>query len=82
MGKREKIGDVIRRARERKGLSADELGALCNVSRAAVYQWEAAHRIVPKNLGALSAALGLTVKYLERVNKVGERDREREGLVA
>lgn len=73
MAKRDiRIGEVLKRAREKKGLSADEVAALCNVSRSRVYQWEGSDFILRKNFPALSAALDLSIKYLNRVN--GERD--------
>lgn len=71
-----KIGEAIKRARERKGLTADEVAALCNVARSSVYQWEASTYILPKNLRLLASALGLTEKYLQRING------EREGVAA
>lgn len=85
MAKREnlKIGDVIKRARERKELTADEVAALCNVSRAMVYQWEGSSFILRKNFPALSAALGISIKHLNRVNGKRQRnERDGEGLAA
>lgn len=65
------IGEVIKRARERRGLTADEVAAKCNVARSSVYQWEASSYILPKNFKALAPVLGVTEKYLIRRN--GER---------
>jgi transcriptional regulator with XRE-family HTH domain len=63
-----RIGEVLKRAREKNGLKAEEVAALCNVTRGRYYQWEAAAYILPKNLPLLARALGLSEKYLERVN--------------
>ncbi len=66
------IGEVIRKARERKKLTADEVAERCHVARSSVYQWEASTFIMPKHFWVLAPVLGLTEKYLHRVN--GERD--------
>lgn len=66
------IGEVIKKARTRKKLTADAVGEECNVSRSRVYQWEAAAFIMPKNLPGLAKALGLSLLTLRRAN--GERD--------
>lgn len=69
MSKREtKIGDILRRARKRKKMLADEVAARCNVTRSRYYQWEASNRILNKNLPALAATLDLSIDYLRRVN--------------
>jgi transcriptional regulator with XRE-family HTH domain len=69
-----RIGDVIKRARTRKKLKAEQVGALCNVSRTCVYQWEEADFIKPKNFKNLSAALGISVERLAQVNGKRELD--------
>lgn len=66
--KQKKIGEVIKKARVRKKLTADEVGDECNVSRSRVYQWEAAEFIMPKNLPGLARALGLSMKRLKSAN--------------
>jgi transcriptional regulator with XRE-family HTH domain len=71
---KKKIGEIIKRARTRKNLTADAVGEECNVSRSRVYQWEAASFIMPKNLPALARALGLSERTLKRAN--GGRDLE------
>ena len=68
------IGDVIKKAREKKELRADAVAVLCYVSRARVYQWEKDTYIHPKNLLFLAEALGLKLKYLQAIN--GERTSE------
>jgi transcriptional regulator with XRE-family HTH domain len=67
-GQAKTIGQVIKKARIKLKLTADEVGARCNVSRSRVYQWEAGNFVFPKNLKALSAALQVSVKRLEAVN--------------
>lgn len=67
------IGDVIKRARIRKRLTADDVAKACNVSRSRIYQWESADFVLPKNFPALSAALGISIRRLRETN----RDRER-----
>lgn len=62
------IGEVIRSARLRHHLTADDVARGCNVSRSRVYQWETASRILPKNLPALSVTLNIPVRRLQTVN--------------
>lgn len=66
---RQTIGQVIKAARVRLKLTADEVGEACNVSRSRVYQWEAEKYVFPKNLKALSATLRVSVKRLQEVNR-------------
>jgi transcriptional regulator with XRE-family HTH domain len=66
-----KIGDVIKKARMRKKLTADDVAKKVNVSRSRVYQWEAAGFVMPKNLQGLSDVLGISLRRLKSVN--GER---------
>lgn len=62
------IGALLRAARVREGLTADEVAARCNVSRSRVYQWEAGDYVFPKNLAPLSSALHVPVKKLQAAN--------------
>lgn len=62
------IGALLKCARMRLNLSADDVGALCNVSRSRVYQWEAGSYVFPKNLLPLSVALNITMKKLHATN--------------
>jgi transcriptional regulator with XRE-family HTH domain len=62
------IGQVIKEARIKLKLTADEVGEACNVSRSRIYQWEAGNFVFPKNLKLLAAALRLSKKRLETVN--------------
>lgn len=64
----ETIGDVIRRRRMRKKLTADDVAKLVNVSRSRIYQWESASFIMPKNLPGLSVALGISERRLKAAN--------------
>lgn len=68
MIKKKSISDVIKAARTRLKLSADDVAARCNVSRSRVYQWEAQGYVFPKNLPALSAALQVPVRRLKATN--------------
>jgi transcriptional regulator with XRE-family HTH domain len=70
MAKR-RIGEVIKQAREKKGLKAEEVAARCYVTRGRYYQWEAGHYIHEKNLPYLAEVLDLKLKSLRAVN--GER---------
>lgn len=67
--KQAKIGEIIKTARQRLNLKAEEVGAMCNVSRSRIYQWEAADYVFPKNLHTLSSALGIPVEKLEQANR-------------
>jgi len=63
------IGEVIKQARLRKKLSADEVAELCNVSRSLIYTWESSDFILPKNFAVLRKALGLTLRELRAANR-------------
>lgn len=71
MGKRKKpkIGEIIKGARVRLQLKAEEVAEGCNVSRSRVYQWEASDHILPKNLSPLSCVLGIPVEKLREANR-------------
>lgn len=62
------IGKVLKTARIRLHLSAEEVGHRCNVSRSRVYQWEAERYVFPKNLPMLALALRLSLKRLQAEN--------------
>lgn len=66
--KKENIGELIKTKRLRLKLTADDVAALCNVSRARVYQWEAADYVLTKNLPALSEVLRIPLGRLRAVN--------------
>lgn len=66
------IGQMLKRAREKKGLKVDDIAAACYVTRGRYYQWEAGNYIHPKNLPYLAQVFGLKLKTLQDVN--GERD--------
>lgn len=68
--RRKPIGTVLKDARLRKGLKAEDVAAFCNVSRSRVYQWEAGTSVFPKNLPALSTVLGVPIKKLQAANRV------------
>lgn len=62
------IGEVIKEARMKLNLTADDVAKACNVSRSRLYQWEACSYITPKNFRALSAALHVPVRRLKEIN--------------
>jgi transcriptional regulator with XRE-family HTH domain len=62
------IGKVLKAARMRQHLTAEEVGHRCNVSRSRVYQWEAERYVFPKNLPMLALALHLSLKRLQAEN--------------
>jgi DNA-binding transcriptional regulator YiaG len=66
--KHKPIGKVIAEARERKRLKPMELALMCNVSQASIYAWEASSFVMPKNFAALSKALGIPIRKLEKAN--------------
>lgn len=68
VGRRKHIGNLLEIARRIRGLSADEIARRCNVTRGRVYQWEKQRFVLPKNLPALSAALGVPLKVLIAAN--------------
>jgi transcriptional regulator with XRE-family HTH domain len=65
---RRHIGKVLKAARIRKKLKAEDVGKRCNVSRSRVYQWEKDRYVSEKNIHVLAKALGIPVKILEREN--------------
>ncbi len=62
------IGELIKAARKRRKLRADDVAKLCNLSRARVYQLEAGTFVMPKNLKRLSEVLGVPLKRLQDSN--------------
>lgn len=60
------MADRIRVARQTRGLSVDQLAALCGVTRGAVYQWEqgAVEGIKPINFVRLIRVLNTSAEYL------------------
>ncbi len=59
------IGERIRQARERKGLTQEQLGQIVGVSDAAVSQWETGGiQPAQKNLPKIAQALGVTRSWL------------------
>lgn len=66
------IGEVIKRARIRLNLTAEEVAVECNVSRSRVYQWEAGEYVFPKNLPALSRVLQVSQRTLKATNRQPE----------
>jgi transcriptional regulator with XRE-family HTH domain len=63
------IGHLIKQARVRIGLRAEDVAEACNVSRSRVYQWEASASLLKKNLKPLSDALNIPLTRLERENR-------------
>ena len=66
-----KIGDVLKRAREKQELKAEEVAARCDITRGQYYQWEAADHLLKKNIKRVAKALGLSEAYLTRINNGG-----------
>lgn len=64
----QRIGEVLKAARQRLGLKAEDVAEGCNVSRSRVYMWEAGDYVMPKNLHSLSCVLGIPKKKLEQIN--------------
>ncbi len=67
-GHKKHIGILIKRARLRKGLKAEDVAEACNVSRSRVYSWEQSKFVLPKNLKPLSQALKIPLKRLQDEN--------------
>lgn len=65
---RKPIGVVLKKARIKLGLKAEDVAARCNVSRSRVYQWEATRYVFPKNLPALSVVLHIPIGRLKAAN--------------
>jgi DNA-binding transcriptional regulator YiaG len=62
------IGRLIKKARLKHRLKAEEVAERCNVSRSRVYSWEASRSIFPKNLKTLSRALDIPLGRLRKEN--------------
>ena len=70
MGKKKHIGKLLKEARLRRKLTAEEVGRRCNVSRSRIYAWERQRYVFPKNLGPLATALRIAKAKLEAENLV------------
>ena len=53
------IGDFIRRARQRKRMTQDQLAAAVGVARPSVSRWEGGQHFPLKHAGAIEEALGI-----------------------
>ena len=62
------IGKLLREARLRRNLTADEVARRCNVSRSRVYQWEKERSVIAKNIEPLAKALNIPKSKLEAEN--------------
>jgi len=62
------IGKLLKEARLRRKLSAEEVGRRCNVSRSRIYQWEKQRYVFPKNIEPLAKALQIPKSKLEAEN--------------
>jgi len=62
------IGHLILARRKQLGFRADDVAALCNVTRSLVYKWEKQRFIMWKQLRLLSAALQIPLKQLQAEN--------------
>lgn len=62
------IGKLLKEARLRRKLSAEEVGRRCNVSRSRIYQWEKQRYVFPKNIEPLAKALNIPKSKLEAEN--------------
>lgn len=63
------IGEVLKAARTKRNLKAEELAKLVNVSRARIYMWEQGDYVMEKNIGPLAQALHISEKRLREVNR-------------
>lgn len=68
MRQKKHIGKLLKEARLRRKLSAEEVGRRCNVSRSRVYQWEKQRYVFPKNIEPLARALNIPKSKLEAEN--------------
>lgn len=68
MRQKKHIGKLLKEARLRRKLSADEVGRRCNVSRSRIYEWEKQRYVFPKNLPLLAKALRIARAKLEAEN--------------
>jgi len=68
MGKKKHIGKLLREARLRRKLTAEELGRRCNVSRSRIYAWERERYVSRKNIQSLAKALRIAKAKLEAEN--------------
>lgn len=70
MGAKETLGDVIRKAREERGISQRELASKVNVSYSTISRIELGDTIVPVNstLRAIAEALSIDYNYLLALN--------------
>lgn len=68
-GHKRHIGRLIKKARVRMHLRAEDVAEACNVSRSRVYQWEASETLLKKNLKPLSDALNIPLPRLQRENR-------------
>ena len=68
MGKKKHIGKLLKEARLRRKLSAEEVGRRCNVSRSRIYAWEKERYVSRKNIQSLAKALRIAKAKLEAEN--------------
>jgi len=68
MRQRKHIGKLLKEARLRRKLTAEEVGRRCNVSRSVVYKWEKERYVFPKNIEPLARALNIPKSKLEAEN--------------
>lgn len=78
-GKHHPIGVLLKYARERRKLTADEAAAACRVHRSAYYKWEAGCYIFPKRFTVISQALHIPITKLRDAN--GRRPKVRAARV-
>ena len=70
MAEIKRFGEKVRAERERLGLSQEELGNYCGITRRAVVSYETSGAIPrDKTLRKLSETLGVTMKYLTDDNE-------------
>lgn len=71
-GTKRKIGELLRAARLKQKLTANEVAARCEVCRSRVYMWEAADYVFPgsggRNFRKLSKVLHIPVTKLRDAN--------------
>lgn len=69
---KKKIGLLLKAARQKRGLTADQVAERCEVCRSRVYMWEGADYVFPgprgRNFRKLSKVLNIPITKLRDAN--------------